>query len=64
MTLLFVGANNKNHWIAFSDVDFSLQSAGNSGAFLCVPGMGMILWVESPLYIFQKDILYDSFKMY
>ncbi len=31
---------------------------------LCVPGMGMILWGVSPLYIIQKDILYDNFKKY
>ena len=29
---------------------------------LCVPGMGMILWGVSPLYIIQKDILYENLK--
>ena len=31
---------------------------------LCVLGMGMILWGVSPLYIIQKDILYDNLKKY
>ena len=31
---------------------------------LCVPGMGMILWGVSPLYIIQKDILYENLKKY
>ncbi|VAW72032.1 hypothetical protein MNBD_GAMMA13-1407, partial [hydrothermal vent metagenome] len=24
---------------------------------LCVPGMGMILWGESPLYIIRRDVI-------
>jgi len=31
---------------------------------LCVPGMGMILWGVSPLYIIQRFILYDNSKKY
>ncbi len=29
---------------------------------LCVPGMGMILWGASPLYIIQKGVIFDNFK--
>jgi len=25
--------------------------------YLCVPGMGMILWGESPLYIIRRDVI-------
>jgi len=28
---------------------------------LCVPSMGMILWGESPLYIFREVIWIDNF---
>ncbi len=29
---------------------------------MCVPGMGMILWGASPLYIVRKVVKYDNFE--
>ena len=29
---------------------------------LCVPGMGMILWGASPLYIFRKGVILITLK--
>jgi len=31
---------------------------------LCVPGMGMILWGVSPLYIIWEVVIFDNFKKY
>ena len=36
--------------------------AGSALNLLCVPGMGMILWGESPLYIFRKGVILTTLK--
>jgi hypothetical protein len=45
---------------ALADILQCLAHSENSVALcaLCVPGMGMILWGVSPLYIIQKDTFY------
>ncbi len=37
---------------------------GSVGFTWCVPGMGMILWGASPLYIIRKEVIFDNFEKY
>ena len=54
-----VSPNARAHWILRSGSVVKFRWSD-----LCVPGMGMILWGESPLYIIRKGVIVDNFKKY